>query len=184
MDDGFILISGCSGGGKSTLLEALNARGFSTVAEPGRRIVREETANNGTALPWVDLKAFAQRAVDMSRVDLADAANLHGPVFFDRGLIDAAVALELAGGKTYRAILGPERPYANPVLIAPPWPEIFVADPERKHGFGEAEDEYARLVHAFEDLGYRMVELPKVSVEERVDFVLWTFDFTATGTLP
>ena len=38
----FIILSGCSGGGKSTLLAELARRGFATVEEPGRRIVIEE----------------------------------------------------------------------------------------------------------------------------------------------
>ena len=48
------------------MLDALGARGFTTVPEPGRRIVSEERAKNGNALPWVDLKAFAQRAFDLA----------------------------------------------------------------------------------------------------------------------
>ena len=34
-----VILSGCSGGGKSTLLADLAGRGFGTVSEPGRRIV-------------------------------------------------------------------------------------------------------------------------------------------------
>jgi predicted ATPase len=37
--DRFVVISGCSGGGKSTLLAELARRGYRTVEEPGRRIV-------------------------------------------------------------------------------------------------------------------------------------------------
>ena len=36
------MISGCSGGGKSTLQEELGQRGYATVEEPGRRIVKEQ----------------------------------------------------------------------------------------------------------------------------------------------
>ncbi len=181
MNDRFILISGCSGGGKSSLLNALRVHGFATVPEPGRRIVAEEIAGNGTALPWVDLKAFAQRAVDMARSDLADAADMDGLVFFDRGLIDAAVAMQHAGGRTCQELLGAERPYAKQVLIAPPWPDIFEADHERRHGLDEAEEEYGRLVKALADLGYEIVDLPKLPVRERVEFVLRVFACPGTN---
>ena len=43
-DDRFVIISGCSGGGKSTLLAELARRGYRVVEEPGRRIVAEELA--------------------------------------------------------------------------------------------------------------------------------------------
>ncbi len=43
MDDNhLVVISGCSGGGKSTLLAELSRRGHMTIEEPGRRIVAEE----------------------------------------------------------------------------------------------------------------------------------------------
>ena len=50
----FVVISGCSGGGKSTLLAELGRRGHTVIEEPGRRIVIEEMNNGGSALPWVD----------------------------------------------------------------------------------------------------------------------------------
>ena len=79
--DRFVLISGCSGGGKSTLLAELARRGFATVEEPGRRIVREERERDGTGLPWIDLPTFARRAIEMAEADYASAAELPGPVF-------------------------------------------------------------------------------------------------------
>ena len=98
MSELFVILSGCSGGGKSALLEALRRRGHAVVEEPGRRIVRQELAAGGTALPWRDLAAFARRAVEMALADRAAMRGQPGFVFFDRGLIDAAVALEAAGG--------------------------------------------------------------------------------------
>ncbi len=92
----FVIISGCSGGGKSTLLTELKRRGHVVVEEPGRRIIVEELNGAGTALPWVDLAAFARLAIAMSQDDRNTAAKTQGLVFFDRGLIDAAVALEHA----------------------------------------------------------------------------------------
>ena len=54
----FVTISGCSGGGKSTLLSELRRRGFA-FDEPGRRIVADELKRCGRALPWVEAVAFA-----------------------------------------------------------------------------------------------------------------------------
>jgi predicted ATPase len=48
--DRFVVISGCSGGGKSTLIAEFGRRGYAIVEEPGRRIVKEELANGGSAL--------------------------------------------------------------------------------------------------------------------------------------
>jgi predicted ATPase len=93
--ENFVTISGCSGGGKSTLVSELRRRGFATIDEPGRRIVAEELKRGGRALPWVDAVAFARRAIEVSLADWATAGARW--VFFDRGLIDAAATLDLSG---------------------------------------------------------------------------------------
>ncbi|MBB3354196.1 putative ATPase [Rhizobium sp. BK049] len=87
-----VLISGCSGGGKSTLLAELGRRGHRIVEEPGRRIVKQELESSGTALPWIDAIAFARRAIEMAMADYTAAREWTGWTFFDRGLIDAASA--------------------------------------------------------------------------------------------
>ena len=168
----FILLSGCSGGGKSTLLAELARHGFATIEEPGRRVVREELASGGGALPWIDGIAFARRITALAKQDYEAARTLPGPVFFDRGVIDAAVALDhMTGGKVL-ADLAARCRYASPVFLAPPWPELFVSDSERRHDFASAVAEYDRLAAAYPALGYDVILLPKVSVAERLTFIL------------
>lgn len=65
----------------------------------------------------------------------------------------------------FRATLTGKHHYAQPVFLAPPWPEIFRTDNERQHSFEEANAEYLRLRTAFRALGYKTSELPKLSVK-------------------
>ena len=166
-----MVISGCSGGGKSTLLEALAGQGMAVVEEPGRRIIREELVRDGQALPWTDGPAFARRAVDMALADRA-ATPAESWVFFDRGLIDAAAALDHLTGTAELETLGRAHRYHRRVFLTPPWPEIYVTDPERRHGFDAALGEYERLLQAYPRFGYEVALLPQTSVAERVAFVL------------
>lgn len=168
----FVLLTGCSGGGKSTLLKALDERGFATIQEPGRRIVSDELAGCGKALPWVNMKAFARRAVEMAKSDLKVAQNTDGIVFFDRGLIDAAIALANSGGQTIEETIGETQPYWKRVFVVPPWRELFGNDPERRHSFEAAVQEHLRIEETLDALGYTRVELPKVSAQERAEIVL------------
>ncbi|HEV7983362.1 MAG TPA: AAA family ATPase [Xanthobacteraceae bacterium] len=170
----FVVISGCSGGGKSTLLIELDRRGHATVEEPGRRIVKEELKCDGSALPWIDAVAFARRTVAMALADRASAAALDGWVFFDRGLIDAAVALQHLTGEPVLTPLGQSHRYHRRVFLTPPWPEIYVTDSERRHGLNAGVAEYRRLLDVYPSLSYEVTILPKVSVHERADFVLHT----------
>lgn len=167
----FVIISGCSSGGKSTLLEELASRGHATVLEPGRRVVQDEQASGGTALPWADVRAFVDRIVALSKSDYAAAAGNPGWTFFDRGLFDAVSGLGVLDGTGIRPELLAPYPYHRQVFLTPPWPEIYVTDGERKHGLAEAEGEYHRLLGEYPAYGYEAIVLPKVSVTERADFV-------------
>src|SRR4051812_28988131 len=160
----FVVISGCSAGGKSTLLAELARRGHSVVEEPGRRIVREETARGGTALPWGDAEAFIRRAIAMALGDWQAVATMPGWGFFARGLVDAISALTDMTGEPALQELGGQHRYHGTVFLTPPWPDIYVTDPERKHGFAQAEAEYMRLVRDYGALGYEVVEVPKLQV--------------------
>lgn len=172
--DRFVVISGCSGGGKSTLLAKLAERGHAVVEEPGRRIVQEELASDGAALPWVDGAAFARRAVAVALADREAARSLSGWVFFDRGLIDAAAALQHLTGEPALDRIGKLYRYHRRVFLTPPWPKIYVTDAERRHDVEAAIAEYDRLLSVYPSLGYEVITLPKVGVSERADFVLHT----------
>jgi predicted ATPase len=113
--DRFVIISGCSSGGKSTLLAELYRRGHQIVEEPGRRIVAEEMDRTGSALPWIDAPAFARRAMAMAHADRAEAQAASGLVFFDRSLIDAAAALQHLTGEAVLASLRHSHRYNTPV---------------------------------------------------------------------
>lgn len=129
---------------------------------------------NGLALPWVNGTAFARRAITLALADRATTIRDGGWVFFDRGLINAAAALQHLTGELVLTTVGQEHRYNRRVFLAPPWPEIYVTDPERRHSLDAAVAEYHRLLNVYPSLGYEVAILPKVSVPERADFVLNT----------
>jgi predicted ATPase len=132
-----IVISGCSGGGKSTLLEELSARGHHVFAEAGREIVQEQLAHGGTALPWEDAPKFVEILLERS-LSKFHAAPM-GLSFYDRSFIEPL--------RWYRATGNPlpeylsdaaHLRYGDDVFLAPPWPEIHRQDDERRHDFAAA----------------------------------------------
>jgi predicted ATPase len=118
---------------------------------------KKELAMGGSALPWVDRVAFARRAVAIALADRAAAGSLDGWVFFDRGLIDAAAALEHMTGKPVLTALGQANRYHRRVFLAPAWPEIYETDPERRHGLDVALAEYLRLLKTY-PLSHRLIQ--------------------------
>jgi predicted ATPase len=168
-----LVISGCSGGGKSTLLAALDERGWSTVPEPGRRVLQVQRKTGGTAMPWQDMAAFARACLAVAAGDYPVAAGAsHRPTVLDRSAVDAATALERLGvlnAADEEAVAGCR--YAPVVLMAPPWPELFASDEDRRHDFAEAVAEYDALCASYPRRGYRCIALPRQPVAQRVAFV-------------
>lgn len=169
----FVVITGGPGSGKSTLIEALATQGFNHMPEGGRAIIRDQVAISGTALPWSDRLAFAELMLSWDLRSYRAAQELSGPVIFDRGIPDVMGYLRLIGlrvpshvaraAKTFR--------YHRRVLVAPPWPEIFTQDTERKQTLQEAEATCEAVTAVYVELGYELLHLPRASVVDRVKFV-------------
>ncbi|MDP1738580.1 MAG: AAA family ATPase [Caulobacter sp.] len=174
-----VVITGCSGGGKSTLLAELGRRGHRVFPEPGRQIVREQDWIGGEALPWTAPAKFAELVLSRAMHQLVTAAATDGLAFFDRSLVEPLAGLErlsLPVPEPFRRAADRCR-YDETVFVAPPWPEIYRQDAERRHGLDEALAEYEPLLATYRRLGYRLVDLPKTDVAARADFVLATLGF-------
>lgn len=180
MTDRYHVITGGPGAGKTALIDALQRAGFACSIEAGRGIIQDQTAIDGPALPWRDPAAFAEQMLGWEMRSHHLAARENGPVFFDRGVLDVIGYLRLTGlpvpAHTLRA--GKHFRYNRRVFIAPPWPEIFHQDAERRQDLAEAARTFAAMVSVYTEFGYELIELPRVSVERRVAFLI----DKATGT--
>jgi predicted ATPase len=174
--DRLFVITGGPGSGKSTLIDALAEQGISTMPEAGRAIIQDQVAIGGEALPWSDRRAFAELMLAWEMRSYRAALNLRGPVMFDRGVPDVLGYLRLCGLPIPSHVEGAARTfrYHHRVIIAPPWPEIFAADAERKQSFEEAQATYEVMNQTYSALGYDLIPLPLDSIQQRVKFVLAT----------
>lgn len=116
---------------------------------------------------------FARRCVEVALADLARVRA--GPdarvTFFDRGLVDGVTALRAAEPQADVPIDVELRGFDPTVFVVPPWREIYVNDEDRRHPFADAVAEHMRLVMAYTSLGYAVVEVPRLDVDARADFV-------------
>lgn len=172
--DRFFVVTGGPGAGKTTLIDALKAAGFAAAPEAGRAVIQDQSAIGGHGLPWKDPMLFAELNLSWDLRSRRDAMSASGPVFFDRGVVDMVGYCRLTGLPVpghFRAAAERMR-YHRRVFAAPPWPEIFAQDAERRQDFDEAVRTYDRIVEAYREFGYEIVPLPKASVGQRLRFVL------------
>ena len=165
--DRFIVLTGGPGAGKTTLLAALADRGYAVTNEAGRALIKAGVTAD-------DPVAFSDAILEHEIASYAWALEQRGRVFFDRGVPDVAGNWIAMGRDVppHVAEAIASCPYNPRVLIAPPWREIYVHDEERKHSWETAVATYDVMVEAYTRYGYELVELPKASVEDRVEFVL------------
>lgn len=170
----YVVLSGCSGGGKSTLLQELGRRGYRIFEEPGRQIIKEQNAIGGSAVPGGDVGLFAELLVSRSINRMIEAADTKAFVFFDRAIVDVVSHYESVGDPVPAHFEKAAQNFRTntKVFLVPPWPEIFRNDEERRHSFEDALAAYQMLAVTYGRLGYAPVIIPKVSVSDRADFVL------------
>lgn len=169
----FYVVTGGPGAGKSTLIGALETRGFAVAHEAGRRIIQEQQAQGGRALPWIDPHAFAQAMLDHDAAAFARLGGAAGPVFCDRGIPDAIGYLRLVGLAVPAAMwrAAEMRRYQERVFVCPPWRAIYGTDSERRQTWDVAEQTHAAMVAVYTELGYTLVAVPRAPLDERVRFV-------------
>ncbi len=175
-NDRFFVITGGPGSGKTFLIEALRNLGFHCVEEAGRKIIQEQIKTGGKALHWENQDHFKRLMLEHA-IETYDQSLKNHPdetVFFDRGLIDLVAYDRLIKSSTTHQLKEAvsKRSYNQKVFVAPPWKEIYRNDEERKQSFEEAIQTYMNLIQVYQEYGYSIIELPKVSVDERAKFIL------------
>ncbi|WP_448679642.1 AAA family ATPase [Pseudomonas nicosulfuronedens] len=175
MSESLIVITGGPGAGKSTLLDHLHRHhGLNVVEEGGRAIIREQLARGGDALPWANREAFCQEMFEHALTTRARVLEAGGLWLFDRGLPDVLGYARLCGLLIPEALATAARElrYGQTVFLAPAWEAIYRNDAERRQDFAEAQRTAAIMGELYAELGYRVLELPRGSLEERAEFVL------------
>lgn len=173
----YYVITGGPGVGKTSLLEALQEKGLTVIPEVARQLIREQQAIDGDALPWKDKRLYRDLMFQRSEESfekVMEEQQGDGPIFFDRGFLDAICYASLTGIRVENdmKILAETWRYNDHVFILPPWKEIYQTDAERKQDWNEAVFTYNKMIQTYRSYQYNLVEVPKTTIEERADFIL------------
>ncbi len=164
------IITGGPGSGKSSLLSALIKQNYHGFEEISRIIIREQHEIGGDKVPWQNLAAFADLCYERMSVQLNNC-KCNCTCFYDRGLPDIIAYVRRGGLEVPEKYFEKVKSYNKTVFLAPAWEEIFVNDSERPESFEDAVEINRFLKATYSELGFNVVELPKVSIKKRVSFI-------------
>lgn len=174
----FIVLTGGPGVGKTAVWTALKRKGFGTVAEEARRIIKQQIETNGDGLPWKNKQRYATLMLEASfesyHCELNKDSSGSPHIFFDRGIPDTLAYIVMENLIFEKSMLEQAKSlrYHQKVFIFPPWREIYATDNERKQTWAEAEATFCFMSDIYKQLGYQMLEMPKTSIEQRCQFIL------------
>ena len=168
------IVTGGPGSGKTAVLVELEKKGFHFAPEVARQIIQEQVQNRGSALPWSDQESYTKLMLERSVASYNEHTPSSKLTFSDRGIPDTLSYARLIGlnDEQYIRIACGQYRYAPLVFIAPPWREIYKTDNERKQDFAEAVRTYEKITITYQECGYELFELPKLTPAARAEFIL------------
>ena len=167
------IITGAPGTGKTAIINALMKKGYSCAVEISREIITEQLSIGGDILPWKNQIAFENHIANLRKEQYLNSSK-NNNYFFDRSSIDCVAYLmanKLAITTEINQIIE-QCVFNKEVFITPFWEEIYINDGERVEGIQEAINIENSLIETYKSLGYTLVKVPKLSVNERVNFIL------------
>ena len=166
------VITGAPGTGKTSIINHLKTKGYNCVDEISREIISEQIACDGDILPWKNLFAFSERVFKLRESQLINSKNTL--IFFDRGIvdIDAYMKLDRLEIPKYLEESINKNRYNIDVFYTPIWEGIYINDKERKESLEQAKQIENEILSSYKLYDYRLIKVPKGSVQERANFIL------------
>ena len=169
-----IVIIGGPGTGKTTIIESLLSKGYCCYPEISREITMEAKEQGIEQLFLEKPLLFSELLLEGRKKQYKSALlENHNIVFLDRGIPDILAYMHYIGD-SYPAYFDQackDHKYSK-IFVLPPWKEIYISDDERYENYEQAKLIYNHLSETYIKYGYQLIEVPKDTVENRIDFIL------------
>lgn len=174
MDTKLILIIGGPGSGKTTLINELTNKGYVCYPEISRAVTKKAQEKGIDQLFLTEPLLFSQLLlegrIEQHQEAVKESANI---VFIDRGIPDVLAYMHFTGDQYPESfdIACKEHVY-HQIFLLPPWESIYQSDEQRYENFEQASQIHEHLISTYKNYGYDLIEVPRDTVENRIDFIL------------
>ncbi len=164
------VITGTVSSGKTTLIEQLADRGFQTVPETARQYIEREVSRGRTIDEVRENPVALQRSLNNATLKIEHGLRANDVLFLDRAFPDALAFCRVSG-------LNPNEILAD--CFHHRYASVFLLDrfPVDQNGVRFHDDVTAAIIDEwlardYSALGYSVVRVPVLAMEERLAFVL------------
>ena len=169
-----VVIIGGPGSGKTTVINGLTEKGYVCYPEISREVTLEARKQGIEQLFLEKPLLFSELLLEGRKKQFQNALKeKEDYVFIDRGIPDVLAYMHYIGD-AYPAFFDEacrEHKYSR-IFILPPWEEIYTSDDARYETYEQAVLIQQHLIETYEKYGYSLIEVPKDTLDNRINFIL------------
>mgnify|MGYP005845987633 CR=1 FL=1 len=168
------LLIGAPSTGKTSVLNHLQKKGFICFEEISRQVTQEARDEGIAHLFKEEPLLFSEKLLEGRVRQFLTAQSYDDQIIFiDRGLPDITAYLDMVNTSYPKKFSDANHQYRYDIVFwFPIWKSIYTADVERYEDFELAQNIEKHLLKSYQSLGYNLIEVPKSSIEKRVEFIL------------
>ncbi|MBN09847.1 MAG: ATPase [Flavobacteriaceae bacterium] len=170
-----ILITGGPGSGKTSIIERLKNEGFSCMDEFSRSLLKLGKKQGLYDVFLEQPTLLTSKIISARKKQFFESEKIYNPkkrlVFFDRGIHDAiAYYMYIDNSNPYPTWA--ENYIYDKIFFFPQWKKIYLNDKERVESYNTSKKISSIIEFTYKYYKYDIIEVPKVSIENRMNFIL------------